>query len=132
MEHVSRCEILPTSFPIQYQLLTAELRIQTIKNAVLTSQETYYVSVTKPKRLILCGETVATYRDNHTEHTDTVLTSQKTHYVSYTKPNRLMLFGQQSLFIVRIIRNTHIRTYIRLRYRDQPVNAVWVSSRSLF
>jgi hypothetical protein len=47
-------------------------------NTVRTSQETHYVSATKPNRLILYGETVAVYCENHTEHTDTVHTSQET------------------------------------------------------
>jgi hypothetical protein len=45
-------------------------------------------------RLMLLGETVAVYCENHTEHTDTVRTSQETHYVSATEPNRLMLFRE--------------------------------------
>jgi translation initiation factor IF-1 len=50
--------------------------------------------------LMLFGETVAVYCENHTEHTDTlcgqngICSSQETHYVSATKPNRLMLFGE--------------------------------------
>jgi hypothetical protein len=39
-------------------------------NPVLTSQETHYVSVTKPSRLLLFRETVAVYCENRTEHTD--------------------------------------------------------------
>jgi hypothetical protein len=41
-------------------------------NPVRTSQETHYVSATKPNRLMLFGETVAVYCENHTEHTDTL------------------------------------------------------------
>jgi hypothetical protein len=41
------------------------------KNPVRTSQETDHVSTTKPNRLMLFGETVAVYCENHTEHTDT-------------------------------------------------------------
>jgi predicted Zn-dependent protease with MMP-like domain len=63
-------------------------------NSVRTSQETRYVSATKPNRLMLFRETVAVYCENHTEHTDTVRTSQETRYVSTTKPNRLMLFRE--------------------------------------
>jgi hypothetical protein len=44
--------------------------------------------------LMLFGETVAVYYENHTKHTDTVCTSQETHYVSATEPNRLMLFRE--------------------------------------
>jgi hypothetical protein len=36
-------------------------------NSVRTSQETHYVSVTKPNRLMLFRETVAVYCENHTE-----------------------------------------------------------------
>jgi hypothetical protein len=35
------------------------------------SQETHYVSITKPNRLMLFRETVAVYCGNHTEHTIT-------------------------------------------------------------
>jgi hypothetical protein len=42
------------------------------KHSVLTSQETHYVSTTKPDRSMLFGETVAVYCENHTEHTDTL------------------------------------------------------------
>jgi hypothetical protein len=41
-------------------------------NQVRTSQKTHYVSTTKPNRLMLFGETVAVYCENHTEHTDTL------------------------------------------------------------
>jgi hypothetical protein len=37
---------------------------------VCTSQETHHVSTTKPNRLMLFGETVADYCENHIEHTD--------------------------------------------------------------
>jgi hypothetical protein len=65
-----------------------------------TSLETRYVSAIEPNRLILCGETITVYCENHMEHTDTlcgqnaVRTSQETRYVSATEPNRLMLFGE--------------------------------------
>jgi predicted Zn-dependent protease with MMP-like domain len=62
--------------------------------SVRTSRETHYVSATEPKWLMLFGETVAVYCENHTEHTDTVCTSQETYYVSATEPNRLMLFRE--------------------------------------
>jgi translation initiation factor IF-1 len=42
------------------------------KNPVRTSQETHYVSATEPNRLMLFGETVAVYCENHTEHTNTL------------------------------------------------------------
>jgi hypothetical protein len=37
-------------------------------NSVRTSQETHYVTATKPNRLMLFGETVAVYCENYTEH----------------------------------------------------------------
>jgi hypothetical protein len=40
-------------------------------NPVHTSYETYYISATKPNRLMLFGETVAVYCENRMEHTDT-------------------------------------------------------------
>jgi hypothetical protein len=88
-------------------------------NSVRTSQETHYVSATKPNPLMLFRETIAVYCESHMEHTNTlcgqnaiyinpVRTSQGTHYVSATKPNRLMLFRETSLFIVRTIWNIQI------------------------
>jgi hypothetical protein len=68
-----------------------------VENSVLTSQETHYVSDTKPNQLMLFRETLAVYRENHTEHTNTlwaensVCTSQET---------------------------------LRLRYKAKPVNVV--------
>jgi hypothetical protein len=41
-------------------------------NSDRASQETHYVSATEPNRLMLYGEGVAVYCENHTEHTDTV------------------------------------------------------------
>jgi hypothetical protein len=38
--------------------------------SVRTSQETHYVSATKPNRLMLFEETVAVYCENHAERTD--------------------------------------------------------------
>jgi hypothetical protein len=75
---------------------------QTIyKNPVRTSQETPHVSATKSSLLMLFGETVAVYCENHAEHTNTlpnkkhsVPASQETHYICATKSSRLMLFGE--------------------------------------
>jgi hypothetical protein len=84
---------------------------------------------------MLFRETVAVYCENHTEHTDTVRTSHETHYVSATEPNRLMLFGET---VYVYCENTEHRyspcltgNTLRLRYRAQPVNAVWGISRRL-
>jgi hypothetical protein len=44
----------------------------TIEHSVRTPQETHYVTTTKPNRLMLFGETVAVYYENHTEHTNTL------------------------------------------------------------
>jgi hypothetical protein len=41
-------------------------------NPIRTSQETHYISATKPNRLMLFRETVAVYCENHTEHTGTL------------------------------------------------------------
>jgi hypothetical protein len=41
-------------------------------NPVRTSQEAHYVFATKPNRLMLFGERVAVYCENHTEHTHTL------------------------------------------------------------
>jgi hypothetical protein len=43
---------------------------------------------------MLCGETVAVFCENSTEHTDTVRTSQETYHFSTTEPSRLMLCGE--------------------------------------
>jgi hypothetical protein len=41
-------------------------------NSVRTSQEAYYVSATKPNRLMLFREIIAVYCENHTEHINTL------------------------------------------------------------
>jgi hypothetical protein len=51
-------------------LLHAPLRNN--KHSFRTSQETQHVSATEPNRLMVFGETVAAYCENHTEHTDTL------------------------------------------------------------
>jgi hypothetical protein len=76
---------------------------------------------------MLFGEIVAVYCKSHTKHTDTlygqnaIRTSQESHYVSATEPNLLMLFRET----VVVYCENH------LRYRAQPVNAVWGNSRCL-
>jgi translation initiation factor IF-1 len=109
-------------------------------NPVRTSQETHYVSDTEPNQLILFGETVAVYCENHMEHINTlcgtsVRTSQETHYDSSTEPNRLILFGE-TVAVYCENHTEHINTLcgqfssyltgntLRLLYRAQPVNAV--------
>jgi thioredoxin-related protein len=42
------------------------------KDSVHTSQETHYISATKPNRLMLFRETVAVYCENHKKHTHPV------------------------------------------------------------
>jgi hypothetical protein len=42
------------------------------KNSVCTSQETHYVSATKPNRLMLFRETVAVYCDSNVKHVNTL------------------------------------------------------------
>jgi hypothetical protein len=42
------------------------------KNSVRTSQETHYVSATKPNRLVLFIETIAVYCENHMEYKNTL------------------------------------------------------------
>jgi hypothetical protein len=49
----------------------------TYKNWVRTLQETQYVSATKANRLMLFGETVAVYCENHTEHTTALCMGRK-------------------------------------------------------
>jgi hypothetical protein len=53
-------------------------------NSIRISQETHYVSATKPNRLMLFTETVAVYCENHAEHTNT-LCEQKTQSVPQRK-----------------------------------------------
>jgi hypothetical protein len=54
-------------------LLKTEFLLNNIdSNSIRTSQETQYVSTTKPNRLLLFRETVAVYCENHTEHTNTL------------------------------------------------------------
>jgi hypothetical protein len=116
------------------------------KNPVRTSQETHYDSARDPNQLMLIGETAAVYCKSHTEHISTlcisVNTSHETHYISATEPNRLMLF-REAVAVYCENHREHISTLcghfssyltgntLRLRYRIQPVDAVWGNSRCL-
>jgi thioredoxin-related protein len=51
------------------------------------------MAATKTSWLMLFGETVTVYCENHTEHTS-VRISQETYYVSAIKTSWLMLFGE--------------------------------------
>jgi hypothetical protein len=42
------------------------------KNSIWTSQETLYISPTTLNLLMMFGETVVVYCEDHTEHTDTL------------------------------------------------------------
>jgi hypothetical protein len=85
---------------------------------------------------MLFWETVAVYCENCTEHIDTVRTSQETHYVSATEPNRLMLFRETVAVYCENHTEHRYSPYLtantlHLRYKAQPVNAVWGNSRCL-
>jgi hypothetical protein len=71
-----------------------------------------YVSATKPNRLILFRETVAVYCANHTEHTNT-------------------LCGQNVQFYNMYTLSSYLKGNTCIRYKTQPVNAVWGNSRCL-
>jgi hypothetical protein len=72
-----------------------EINLKTgYRNSILAFRKILCDSAREPNRLMLFGETVAVYCENHTEHTDTVHTSQETHYVSATETNRLILFEE--------------------------------------
>jgi hypothetical protein len=64
-----------------------------ILSPVRPSQETHYISATKPNRLLLFRETVAVYCENRTEHTDT-LCGQNAEFWYGTYSNRWDLMGQ--------------------------------------
>jgi hypothetical protein len=57
-----------------FSLTLSRLNFFTIlyKYPVRTSQETHYITATKPNRLMLFSETLTVYCENHTEHTDTL------------------------------------------------------------
>jgi hypothetical protein len=92
------------------------------------SQETY-ISATKPNRLMPFGETVAAYCENHTEHTDTVRTWQETHCHHYKAQPANTVWGNSHCLLWESYRTHRYSSYLlgntlRLRYKDQPVNAV--------
>jgi hypothetical protein len=49
-----------------------EFILNNLSNSVRTSQETHYVSATKPNRLMLFRKTVAVYCEKHTGHINTL------------------------------------------------------------
>jgi hypothetical protein len=54
------------------------------QNVEFVPQRKYYVSATRPNRLMLFGEIVAVYCENNTEHTDT-LCGQNVEFVPHRK-----------------------------------------------
>jgi hypothetical protein len=115
-----------------------EFILNNIYNSSSYLTGTHYVSTTKPNRLMLFGETVPVYCENHTEHIS-VRTSQET-YLSATKTKRLMLFGETvPVYCENHTKHTDIyklSSYLTgntllLRYKAQPVNAVWGNSHCL-
>jgi hypothetical protein len=84
-------------------------------NTVRTSQETHHISATESTRLTQFKETVAVYCDNRIEHTNTVRISRETHHISATEINWLKLLRKQSLFIATIIRNTQIHSVAKMQ-----------------
>jgi hypothetical protein len=51
---------------------SADVPLLVFKNSVRISQETHYVSATKPNRLMLFREIIAVYFENHTKHRNTL------------------------------------------------------------
>jgi hypothetical protein len=56
---------------IQFNNLKTEFDLNKIQNSVHTSQETYYVSITKNNRLLRFRETVAVCCESHRKYTNT-------------------------------------------------------------
>jgi hypothetical protein len=54
------------------------------QNVEFVPQRKYYVSATKPNRLMLFGEKITVYFEDHTEHTDT-LCGQNVEFVHHRK-----------------------------------------------
>jgi hypothetical protein len=114
------------------------LNLSVFKNSVVTSQETYHVTATKPS--LLMRFIVRTIRNTQI-YINSVRTSQETHYVSAIKPNRLMLFGETvavccekhtehtDIYIIYKLSSYLTGNTSRLRYKAKPVNAVWGNSR---
>jgi hypothetical protein len=94
------------------------------------SQKAHYVSATEPNRLMLFGETVPVYCENHTEHTDTAGTSQEAHYVSAIEPNRLMLFGERA--VVHCENHTEHTDTVRTSQETHYVSATEPNRLMLF
>jgi hypothetical protein len=78
-----------------------------MQSSVRTSQETHYVSATKPSRWMMFREIITVYCENHTEHINT-LCEQNAEFSSYLTGNTICL-----------------------RYKVQPVNAVQGNNRCL-
>jgi hypothetical protein len=55
------------------------------EGSVRTSQETHYISITKPNRLMLFREIIAVYCENHTEHKCTVWAECRVQFAPHRK-----------------------------------------------
>jgi hypothetical protein len=92
-------------------------------NPFRTSQETHCVCATETGRLMLFGETVAVYCENHTEHTDAVRTLQETNYISATETNRLMEFGETADVYCENLTNTQIQSVPQRKQITSPTQS---------
>jgi hypothetical protein len=88
----------------------------------------HYVSAPEPNRLMLFGETVAVYCENHTEHTETLCgqsVPHRNHNVSATELNRLMLFGETvAVYFEDHTEHTESGQSVPHRNHNVSVNAV--------
>jgi hypothetical protein len=101
----NKCCLLSETHGTHRYTVWAECRI-------CSSEETYYVFATKPKQLMLFGETVADYFENHTEHTEKLcgqnveFETQRKHITSPIQAQNVNAFyRKESLFILRTLRN---------------------------
>jgi hypothetical protein len=115
------------------QIGTATNFVKAEISSVPTSQETGYVSATEPNQLMLRGETVAVYCENHKEHSDTLCGQSVPHRNHVSLPYRAhsvkgnarcLLWEPYRThgYTLWAVRTAQEKTY--LRYIAQTINAV--------
>jgi hypothetical protein len=76
-------------------------RLYIYNTPVRTSQETHYISATKPNRVILFREIIAVYCENHTEHTNALCGcySEKLNSLYHNHCREVSTFYGRSLYM---------------------------------
>jgi hypothetical protein len=108
------------------------------KDSVYISQEIHYFSVTKTNRLMLFGETVTVYFDNHTKHAST-LCGQTAEFYVLNRVVHVEQLGFRGLQVRKALQRDQLCQFVTFNFFFQVCSSetinllrIWTSSRTAF